>query len=107
MRLPSGPTPEFAAMPYSDLLPSFAITVVLPFCLAFGWSGLMIYRGSRKRGSAMAELGMGLGFLGGYVALTGGLPFLDDLPNAVVGKLALLLLLPGLVLVLWLPGPRT
>jgi hypothetical protein len=82
------------------------MALVLPLCLALGTSGMLLYRGGKRRGASMAELGVALGFLGAYVALAGGIPFLDDLPNGVIGEIAVLLVVLAAILALWMPGPR-
>jgi hypothetical protein len=84
---------------------SLAITLLLPWLVAAGASGVLLHRSGKVLGKRLAELGIGVGFLAAYIALAGGLPWLDDLPNGEIGEAAGLSLPAAALLALWGPRP--
>jgi hypothetical protein len=84
---------------------SLLLTLLLAWLIATGASGLLLHKSGKAVGRRLAELGIGIGFLAAYIALAGGLPWFDDLPDGAVGTATSLILLPALLLALWGPRP--
>jgi hypothetical protein len=81
--------------------------LVLPALVAFGATGLIRFARGRKGDGRLAEAGLGIGFLAGFWAVTGGLPFLGrDVAYHPLGEAVLLALLAGLLAALIGAGPR-
>jgi len=81
--------------------------LVLPALVAFGATGLIRFARRRKGDGKLAEAGLGLGFLAGFWAVTGGLPFIGrDVAYHPLGEAVLLALLIGLLAALVGAGPR-
>src|SRR5471032_682702 len=81
--------------------------LVLPALVAFGATGLIRFARRRKGYGKLAEAGLGLGFLAGFWAVTGGLPFVGrDLAYHPLGEAMLLALAIGLLAALVGAGPR-
>jgi len=81
--------------------------LALPALVAFGATGLIRFARGRKGDGKLAEAGLGIGFLAGFWAVTGGLPFLGrDVAYHPLGEAALLALVLGLLLALFGAGPR-
>jgi hypothetical protein len=89
------------------LLSPLVQAFVLPALVACGATGLIRFARGRKGDGRLAEAGLGLGFLAGFWAVTGGLPFLGaDVAYHQLGEAVLLALAAGLLLALVGPGPR-
>ena len=97
------------------LLPPLVSALALPALVAFGATGLIRFaRGGRGksggraggRSGELAEAGLGIGFLAGFWAVTGGLPFLANVAYHQLGEAVLLALLVGLAAALVGAGPR-
>ena len=86
--------------------PSLIFGMFLPLLVAFGSAGLARRRGGKVLGRRLSEAALPLGFLAGFAALAGGLPFLGNVVHHRVGELALFMLAQALVFLLWAPGPR-
>jgi hypothetical protein len=84
----------------------FLDSVVLPALVAFGATGLIRRLGGRKSGERLAEAGLGLGFLAGFAALMGGLPFVARVAHHQEGEVAAVTLCAGAVLAALDAGPR-
>ncbi|HLZ65575.1 MAG TPA: hypothetical protein VKQ29_05055 [Aliidongia sp.] len=81
--------------------------LALPALVAFGASGLIRFARGRKGDGRLAEAGLGIGFLAGFWAVTGGLPFLGrDVAYHPLGEAVLLALGIGLLAALIGSGPR-
>lgn len=81
--------------------------LALPALVAFGATGLIRFARGRKGDGKLAEAGIGIGFLAGFWAVTGGLPFLGrDVAYHPLGEAVLVALLAGLLLALVGAGPR-
>jgi hypothetical protein len=81
--------------------------LVLPALVAFGATGLIRFARGRKGDGRLAEAGLGIGFLAGFWAVTGGLPFLGhDVAYHQLGEAVLLALGLGLLAALIGAGPR-
>jgi len=81
--------------------------LALPALVAFGATGMIRFARGRKGDQHLAEAGLGIGFLAGFWAVTGGLPFLGNVAYHPLGEAVVLALLVGLVLALvGATGPR-
>jgi hypothetical protein len=81
--------------------------LVLPALVAFGATGLIRFARGRKGDGRLAEAGLGTGFLAGFWAVTGGLPFLGrDVAYHPLGEAVVLALGIGLLAALIGAGPR-
>jgi len=90
-------------MVLSPLVEAFA----LPALVAFGATGLIRFARRRKGDGRLAEAGLGVGFLAGFWAVTGGLPFVGrDVAYHPLGEAVLLALAIGLLAALVGAGPR-
>jgi hypothetical protein len=77
-------------MPFFSLSATFLPLVVS--CIA----AAMICRvGGKRRGPALAEAGIGFGFLAGFVAITGGVPMVQNVTNHAVGTVTVIGLTVG------------
>ena len=92
------------------LLSPLVSALALPALVAFGTTGLIRFARRRRAGKGgignLAEAGLGLGFLAGFWAVTGGLPFLGNVAYHQLGEAVLLALLAGLAASLIGVGPR-
>jgi hypothetical protein len=80
---------------------------ILPALVAFGTTGLLRFARRRKGDGRLAEAGLGLGFLAGFWAVTGGLPFVGrDVAYHPLGEAVLLALAIGLLAALVGAGAR-
>ncbi|HVJ52475.1 MAG TPA: hypothetical protein VM689_08445 [Aliidongia sp.] len=91
--------------------PALVYGILLPLLIALGGAGLAHRQAGRdrarkERGRRLSEAAVPLGFLAGFAALAGGLPFIGNVAHHRVGELVLLLLAQALLLSLWAPGPR-
>ena len=81
--------------------------LALPALVAFGATGLIRFARGRKGDGKLAEAGLGIGFLAGFWAVTGGLPFITrDVAYHPLGEAVLLALVLGLLMALVGAGPR-
>jgi hypothetical protein len=80
--------------------------VLLPLLVALGSTGLVRRRGGKKLSPRLAEVGLGLGFLAGFVAVARGIPFLNNVAHHQIGEIAVAALGLGVALALFSPGPR-
>ena len=89
------------------VLSPLVAALALPALVAFGATGLIRFARGRKGDGRLAEAGLGLGFLAGFWAVTGGLPFLgQDVAYHPLGEAVLLALAAGLLAALVGAGPR-
>ncbi|HWK43539.1 MAG TPA: hypothetical protein VNT30_02365 [Stellaceae bacterium] len=78
--------------------PSFAVTACLiPLLVGYVVAAVIRYRGGKRLGPGMAASGIGLGFLAGFIGVTGGMPILHSVANHWVGTVAVVATLAGLV----------
>lgn len=81
--------------------------LALPALVAFGATGVIRFARGRKGDGRLAEAGLGIGFLAGFWAVTGGLPFLGrDVAYHPLGEAVLLAFAIGLLAALVGAGPR-
>ena len=81
--------------------------LALPALVAFGATGMIRFARGRKGDQSLAEAGLGIGFLAGFWAVTGGLPFFGNVAYHQLGEAVVLALVAGLVLALvGATGPR-
>jgi hypothetical protein len=88
------------------LLSPLVSALALPALVAFGATGVIRFARGRKGDRGWAEAGLGIGFLAGFWAVTGGLPFLGNVAYHQLGEAVLLALLAGLAAALLGGGPR-
>jgi multisubunit Na+/H+ antiporter MnhE subunit len=86
--------------------PFLCFAILLPLLVAFGSAGLVRRRGGKVYGQRLSELAVPLGFLAGFAALAGGVPFIGNVVHHRVGELALFMLAQAAIFLLWAPGPR-
>ncbi|HEV2675290.1 MAG TPA: hypothetical protein VGV37_12170 [Aliidongia sp.] len=80
--------------------------LALPALVSFGATGLIRFARGRKGDKSLAEAGLGIGFLAGFWAVTGGLPFLGNVAYHQLGEAVLLALIVGLAATFFGAGPR-
>jgi hypothetical protein len=81
--------------------------LVLPALVAFGATGLIRFARGKKNDGRLAEAGLGIGFLAGFWAVTGGFPFIGrDVAYHPLGEAVLVALALGLLAALFGGGPR-
>jgi hypothetical protein len=80
------------------MLPAPILTILIPALVAYGAAGLLRRLRRGKAPSELAGAGIALGFLAGFCAYSGGLPFVAELPHHPVGEVAALSLAVGLAL---------
>jgi hypothetical protein len=88
------------------LLSPLVSALALPALVAFGATGVIRFARGRKGDQTLAEAGLGVGFLAGFWAVTGGLPFLGNIAYHQLGEAVLLALCAGLAAALAGRGPR-
>ena len=89
---------------------SWLLAALPPFLVALGVAGLLRARPKRKGGprglASLAETAPVLGFIAGFIAVTQGVPFLNNVAQHRVGEAAVLALAVTIGLALLDPGPR-
>jgi hypothetical protein len=89
------------------VLSPLVAALVLPALVAFGATGIIRFARGRKGDGKLAEAGLGIGFLVGFWAVTGGLPFVGrDVAYHPLGEAVVLALAIGLLAALFGAGPR-
>ncbi|GGF38787.1 hypothetical protein GCM10011611_51420 [Aliidongia dinghuensis] len=87
------------------LLSPVVSALALPALTACGATGLIRTLRGKKGDMRLAEAGLGIGFLAGFWAVTGGLPFLGNVAYHQLGEAVALALGVGLITALVGAGP--